>query len=383
MCYICHYSNICCSLHMALTWHSQLEKDVLNSLEETLKGVPQLVLKGVREQAMLGTKSVRYEADAVIKIEVNGKPFTLLIETKRQIFPRDAREALWQLQRLQKALREAEGTESLPFIASQSISDGAKEFLRSQNVSYFEVGGSLFLANPDMFIWVDRPPSKKAARTQGSLFVGRRTQVLLALLRSPESWHSVNELAEAAFVSTATTSQVFMELERRDWVSTRGTGPRKERKLQEPTALLDAWKKQVIDSPKPTLRRFFVPSVKAEELLLQVDKISETHNITYAVTGEWAAQIYSPFLSSVSQVRLRLPDDETASLLLSELRAREVKEGSNLIVLEGASRGDFLFRERERGIWLASPVVVYLDLLLSDGRAKEMAEHLRRERIGF
>jgi hypothetical protein len=32
---------------------------------------------------------------------------------------------------------------------------------------------------------------------------------------------------------------------------------------------------------------------------------------------------------------------------------------------------------------LANPIIVYLDLLQSDGRAKEMAEHLRGERIHF
>jgi hypothetical protein len=65
------------------------------------------------------------------------------------------------------------------------------------------------------------------------------------------------------------------------------------------------------------------------------------------------------------------------------LKAREVGEGSNLVFLEAASYGEFLFRERERGVWLANPIIVYLDLLQSDGRAKEMAEHLRRERIHF
>jgi hypothetical protein len=52
-------------------------------------------------------------------------------------------------------------------------------------------------------------------------------------------------------------------------------------------------------------------------------------------------------------------------------------------IIEAKSQGDFLFRERERNVWLASPILAYLDLLQSDGRAKEMAEHLRLERIKF
>jgi hypothetical protein len=369
---------------MALTWHSNPESDVLAAFEQTLHSIPHVDVISKRQSVLLHAKNTRYEADALLQIEVNGKPVTLLIETKRAVFPRDAREAIWQLRRLQEALREAEANESsLPILAAQSISEGAKEFLRTENVSYFEEGGSLFLTTPDVYILLDKPPSKKSIRTQRSLFTGRRAQVLLGLLQEQASWHSVNELAEKVFVSPATVSQVLVDLERREWVETRGTGPRKERKLQQPAPLLDAWKKHILDAPKPQLRRFFVPSLKAEELLLRIDKICEAHSIAYAITGEWAAQIYSPFLSSIAQVRLRFPEDQSTSILIADLKAREVGEGSNLVLLETASYGDSLFRERERGVWLANPIIVYLDLLQSDGRAKEMAEHLRRERIHF
>jgi len=369
---------------MAIIWHSILDSEVLAALEQTLQGIPQLKVISKREGVLLRAKSSRYEADAIIQAEVDGKPVTLLVETKREVFPRDAREAIWQLRRIQEALRETEANEdSLPILAAQSISDGAKEFLRSEGVSYFEEGGSLFLRAHDIYILLDKPPSKKSKRTQRSLFTGRRAQVLLGLLQEHSSWHSVNELAEKVLVSAATVSQVLVDLERREWIATRGSGPRKERKLQQPTAVLDAWKKHLSDVAKPPLRRFFVPSLRAEELLIRIDEICASHNVAYAITGEWAAQIYSPFLSAIAQVRLRFPDDQSISILTADLKAREVAEGSNLVVLQTESYGDFLFRQRERSVWLANPIIVYLDLLQSDGRAKEMAEHLRRERIRF
>ena len=51
--------------------------------------------------------------------------------------------------------------------------------------------------------------------------------------------------------------------------------------------------------------------------------------------------------------------------------------------LDAKSHGEFLFRERVGDAWLASPIQVYLDLLRGEGRGKEMAGHLRHERIGF
>lgn len=369
---------------MALIWRSALEKEVLFALQTVLERLPHVDVTSKRENVLLGTKSTRYEADAIFELSVNGKPLTLLIETKKQIFPRDAREAIWQLRTLQDALRESEGNDtSLPVLAAQSISEGAKEFLKGENVSYFEESGSLFLVDRDVYVLLDKPPLKKTLRSHRSLFTGRRAQVLLGLLHEHASWHSVHELAEKVFVSPATVSQVLTELNRREWIETRGSGPRKERKVLHPTAILDAWKKFIQDAPRPALRRFFVPSVKAEDLLLRIDKVCEENSIAYAITGEWAGQIYSPFLSTISQVRMRFPDNQRLSTLTDNLKAREVGEGSNLIIFQADSHGDFLLRERERGVWLANPIIVYLDLLQSDGRAKEMAEHLRRERIGF
>ena len=68
---------------------------------------------------------------------------------------------------------------------------------------------------------------------------------------------------------------------------------------------------------------------------------------------------------------------------LAELGARSVGEGANLNVIETPTSGEFLFKERVDDAWLASPVQVYLDLLTGEGRSREMAAHLRHERIGF
>jgi hypothetical protein len=369
---------------MTPVWKANLDSEVLSHFEKALRTIPQLNVEEVRENVPVKENHITYEADAIIQIKVNGRPLTLLVETKQTLYPRDAREAVWQLRKLERAFQESQSQQrALPVVASRSISEGAREFLRSERISYFVEGGSLFLADQELYILLDKPSSKKATRTERSLFTGRRGQVLLGLLQESEAWHQVHELSQKTFVSPATVSQVFVELERREWAFARGTGPRKERKLQRPSELLDAWAKHTIDSPRPNLRRFYVPSIKGEELMLKVNQTCEAHSIAYAITSEWAAQLYSPFLSSISQIRLRFPDDQPLSVLTSDLKAREVSEGSNLAIIESSSSGDFLFRERQKGVWLANPIVVYLDLLQSDGRAKEMAEHLRRERIHF
>jgi hypothetical protein len=368
---------------MALIWKANVETEVLNHLKEALRTIPLLDIGTVRQNVRLNKDRVIYEADAIVEITVNGQPRTLLVETKNSLYPRDAREAVWQVRKLQQLLQDSEGRQTVPLIASRAISEGAREFLQSERISYFDEGGSIFLADEGLYVLREKPASKKANRTERSLFTGRRAQVLLGLFQEPQRWHQVQDLSSKTFASTATVSQVFLELQRREWVAVRGTGPRKERRLERPSELLDAWAKNVVDSPKPKLRRFYAPSLKGEDLMVRINQACESRSIAYAITSEWAAQIYSPFLSSISQVRMRFPDDQPLSFLTSELNAKEVNEGSNLAVIETSSYGDFLFREQQRGVWLANPILVYLDLLQGDGRAKEMAEHLRRERISF
>ena len=186
-----------------------------------------------------------------------------------------------------------------------------------------------------------------------------------------------------AQVSPATASQVLSELEKFDWVVARGQGPTKERNLREPGGLLDAWAKQLAVVRPPALRRFFVPSVHSEELVRKFAALCTAHKAEYAITHEAASQRYAPVPATVSQVRCRLMVGAAADGVLGAIDARGVDHGANLAVIDVQSSGDLLFRDQIDGALLASPVQVYLDLVRSEGRAKEIAKHLRQARIGF
>lgn len=322
--------------------------------------------------------------DAQISLQVAGNPFTLLIESKKTLYPRDVRQILWQYRNINRSGEAGQdGGEVVPLLVAESISLGAKELLRDERVGYYDSGGSLYMPASRAYVYIDKPPPKTLSKSMRSLFSGRRAQVLHFLLVHHQDWFGVKELAKEALVSSATASQMLTELERFDWLDSRGQGPNKERHLREPAALLDAWVKQLSLIRPPTLRRYYVPIIKTDKLLEHVGDVFASHAVEYAISYEAAAQSYTPFLSSVSQVRCRLLFGPASDAAIAELGARVVSEGANLVIIEAKSPGELLFRERMGGIWLASPIQVYLDLLCSEGRAKEMAEHLRRERIGF
>lgn len=321
--------------------------------------------------------------DAQVNLHVAGKPFFLLVEAKKTVFPRDVHQMIWKFRQGDLGFDNECGKVPLSVLVAESISPGAKELLRNERVGYYDSGGSLYLPAPGAYLYIDKPPTKTLVKSVRSLFSGRRSQVLHALLVRQQDWFGVTDLAQQAKVSPATASQVLTELDRFDWLVARGRGPNKERHLREPAILLDAWAKQLTVTRQAPSRRYYVPGMKADMLVKRIGEAFEAHKVQYAISHEAAAQIYAPYLSSFSQVRLRVVLNEDADAAIHDLGARVVREGSNLTIIEAESSDELLFRERVGHLWLANPIQIYLDLLRGQGRSKEMAEHFRKEKIGF
>ena len=365
-----------------MAFEETTEHQLIQQLLESLRAIPEVQAALDEETSIRGVADRRY--DARVDVRVSGRRLTLLIEAKRSLYPRDVRQALWQLRETKgRGPEDGRQAETVPMLIAESISSGSKELLQGERVGYFDSGGSLFLPAKGAYVLIDKPPPKVLVKAARLLFSGRRARVLHALLIRHADWVGVKALAEQTQVSPATASQVLRELERLEWLESRGQGPAKERHLREPAALLDAWAKHLANTRPMPLRRFYVSGVRSDAL---VDKIAAAFGeraADYAITDEAAAQRYAPFLSTVSQVRCRVVPGIAADEALGAIGARAVNEGANLTVIDNKSSSELLFRERVAGAWLGSPIQVYLDLLQGEGRAKDMAEHLRRERIGF
>ncbi|MCK9912456.1 hypothetical protein MXD81_25095, partial [Microbacteriaceae bacterium K1510] len=76
----------------------------------------------------------------------------------------------------------------------------------------------------------------------------------------------------------------------------------KERRVSNPRQLLDQWAKFVQSDRKSKLQRFYVPTANVGEIARRLAAISNDRHIDYALTQEFAAQLYSPFLTNVSRL---------------------------------------------------------------------------------
>ncbi len=314
----------------------------------------------------------------VLEITVAGRDLALVIRTKKAVFPRDVRQIIEEMRS-----ESRQTSPRLAFLVAESISPGAKDLLQNEGVGYWDSGGSLFLIAPGTYVLIDRPPPKSLKRTMRTLFSGRRAQAILGILNSPDAWTNVAEIARMSGVSRPTVSHVMTELERQGFMQSRGSGPNKVRRVESPGELLDTWVSELPTLRTTRPRRFFVPGHKADRLAHEIARQLEERGVTYGLTGQAGAQRYAPFLSSFSVVALRVLLSPAVEEAIAGIDGHEVEEGANLEVFANKSEDEFNFRERVDDVWLLSPIQVYLDLLRDTGRSRELAAHLRREKIGF
>jgi hypothetical protein len=360
---------------------SELEKikPILDALISTLEMVPHTEASLVEVESF----SRRQDIDAAVDAVIANEDVVLLIEVKNTVYPRDVREMLWRLVHAKNEYFESRNRKVVPMVAAQAISLGARELLRNENVGFFDIGGSLFVPAKGAYLYIDRPVPKSGEKSVRSLFTGKRSQVLHALLVKRDDWFGVTQLSEMAEVSPGTASETLTALDRLEWVIARGHGPSKERRLSDASALLDEWKRHIRASTGSTRRRYFVSGGNSDALAHRLAAECEGTGVEYVLTQDKAAQEYAPYLSAISRVACRIAPGKAADAVLAQLDARIVSEGSNLDVIETHSRGEFLFKERRSELWLASPFQVYLDLYRSEGRSRDMAEHLRKELLGI
>lgn len=350
-----------------------LEHDLLEGLQAAIEELPDVIVRDVSYEAPFSKRS---RPDAMMSVDFDGRKIDLVIEVLQTAYPRDVREKIWQItQYLEDIVVSA--PEPIAMLVANTISKGARELLKEANVGYYDASGSLFLPAKSMYVLVDRPAKAKARKVRDAIFKGQRAQVLHFMFNDPHGWLSVKEVAACTGISPATVSETLSELERREWVKTEGSGPSKLRKLSARHDMLDAWSQFIIAQKPPETERYYVPGSEVEVIMENLDQACRDADVTYAISGEAAAQVYSPYLSHISRITCRMTSGRSRNKALEALDARPVSEGWNFAIYTQTRKTETIQVEDRNGLSLAPPLQVYLDLLQSGGRSKEMAQHLR------
>jgi hypothetical protein len=313
--------------------------------------------------------------DLLLRVDSPHEDLHLAVEIIREGYPRDVRNAVWQLEEYR--LASEHGSHVIPVVLAEHLSTGARESLRERNVAYFDASGSLYLNHGQWLINIERVGKHARPRRAGSLFTGAREQVVHALLQSKQEWLTGLELANSARTSAYTVSIAMQEMERLEWVESQGSGRNLRRRLVQPGKLLDAWG-EVWRKRKESRTRWYLYTPNLHTLLLALtDKLERAKLSGWAFTGTAAANVLAPLLTSVDTAEVIIPPDHTERYA-DAMDLKKADKGSNVTLVERSGASTLFCRVHpEYPSWFASPFIQYLDLLDDRGRNKELAAHLR------
>lgn len=323
-----------------------------------------------------------WEPDATGFLDTPDGIWPLVFSIKKEAYPRDVRDAMWDLQGHQSRMRKS--SDLVPILLADHISKGAREELRSRGMSFYDSSGTLFFKHRHWLINIERAkPSAKGRFREIDVFKGSREKVVHALLHMERDWFHGQEVAEMSETSGATVSTLLQELERLGWVESQGEGRHRVRRLIRPTELLDSWADIWVQRKQSATRWYFFcqnPKRLVEELASNMAMDSHDHRdgVAMAFTGAIAANRLSPLLTHVDVAEIIIPSK--SEQIAHRLGLKPAEKGANVVLIErsGASNLFQQYSSMERA-WFASPIIQYLDLLNGRGRNAELAAQLRND----
>lgn len=319
------------------------------------------------------------QLDCLLHIVLPSGRKRLAIELLRQAYPRDIRDAAWQLASFLKDNDSAK--DIILMVAAEHLSDGAKDDLRHHGLAYFDASGTFYLRHKECLIDIQRTSKPASRRGAMQLFTGAREQVVLTLLVERNIFRSGLELAKLSKTSTYTVSTVLAELERREWIESEGSGRMLRRRLSSPSELLDAWA-EVWTQRKDTKTKWYYYLSNPTKMLDQLAQKIDASRLEGGVfTGAAAANRIAPHLTRTDTIDIVIPPGK-AEHYAAALQMKPIDKGANVTLIErtGAST---LFPSQENSAKprLANPFILYLDLLNGRGRNKELADQLRLQEL--
>lgn len=317
-----------------------------------------------------------HRLDLFLTLLAGGEAVDLAVEMLRHAYPRDIRQAVWQLEEYKLATPTQQNL--ITMVAAESLSPGAKALLRKRGIGYFERNGNLYLRWRQWLIDIERPGRASTKNEAAALFTDAREMVVHALLEHRNEWLTGGELAEMAQTSSYTCSVVLQELERREWCESSGAGRTLRRRLIKSGQLLDAWAEQWVQRKAPRSRWYVFPDHQSGLLMQLTFQLNKAGiSFPWAFSGTAAANVFAPLLTSVDTAEIIVPLGH-AEELAKVLHLKPADKGANVTLVErdGAS---LMFRDHppEYPSYFASPFILYLDLLDGRGRNKELAQHVR------
>jgi hypothetical protein len=308
-----------------------------------------------------------HRPDAVLEIAEGGKRFQLFAEVKavdRAVTLAAAKNQLEPYGR--------KGVLVAPYLTAE-LAQHCRDRL---DLQFIDTAGNAYLRAPGLYVFVrgERPHGPTAATATGARGAGTPTTLRAAfvLLCKPELLNApYREIAEAAGIGLGTVGWAFLDLERRGYLA--AAPQRRNRRLLEPTRLLDEWVTTFPIRLRPKLnpRRFRAPDPGWWDQARLPDGARWGGEVA-------AARLTDHFKPAAATIYLEpAKAREALATLVQEHRLRADPHG-NVEILDAF----WTLPEQDTPGDLVPPLLVYADLMATlDPRNLEVARRIREQYI--
>ncbi|WP_309115685.1 type IV toxin-antitoxin system AbiEi family antitoxin [Saccharothrix sp.] len=315
----------------------------------------------------VGGRAIEADAELTLR-DPSGSSATVLVESKRQILPKDVARVAAQVAAFQGG--DARGA----VLVAPFVSPTVRAELERHGMGWFDPTGNLRLAVERPAVFIDRVGANRSAlrdpeeRLLKTLRGAAAARVVLALCES-RTPVGVREVATLAGVSASSSSRVLDLLDREATIRRGADG-----------AVVAVRKRALV-----TRWAADYQVMKSNEVIAAIDPRGIDHalkalpdvDVPAVLTGSAAARAYLPAgVTPVSPlVSLSVYTADPIGLM-DRLRLKRVERGANVFVIRPY---DDVVAERARtvnGRRCAPPAQVVADLLTGSGRSTEEAEQL-------
>ncbi|MDP2719747.1 MAG: type IV toxin-antitoxin system AbiEi family antitoxin [Dehalococcoidia bacterium] len=337
---------------------------IKDKLEQILIAVPFIKINESLLEARLGNVRV----DLIVKVNINGRLLSLLVEFKSLGEPRMVRMAIQQLREYSSLTENA-----YPVVAAPYISEDTANLCKQNKVGYIDLAGNCFLTFHRVYIerkYYPNPIIEK--RRVRSIFSPKSSRILRVMLNYPQRrpW-GVWELAKEANVSIGLVSKVKERLLDLEYIS-----GDKYLSVIRPVELLEEWASNYSFKKNKIYDYFSFDDIK--DIERKLSEYCKQQTIPYALTLFSGAALVAPFSR---YTRGFAYVGNNISEVADKLGLKEVTSGPNISILEPYDEGVFYGSNENDDVSVVSDIQLYLDLIGFKGRGEESAKFLLEQRI--
>ncbi len=311
-----------------------------------------------------------FNPDVIVRLKVDEKSWTVIVEMKRIGQPREIRSAALQLE---KYLSSLKGEQKYGIIFTPYLSEESKAICDATGMGYIDLSGNSKLTFGRVYIETrsERNAFKNKKITK-SLFTPSSQRILRVLLQGPLKNWKVSSLAKEAEVSLGWVSAIRQQLIANEWALEEKSGFR----IIDPNKILDKWAEADNWKSRTETRQY--SSIHNDPIEIATRIKNSSLFSRHAFTQWFAAWLRHPYTIPpiVTAYVSDWPDDLEME---KSLQARRVQQGGRIWLVKPRDEGVFNPRQKLEGFDLVSDVQIYIDLTNAPQRGNEQATELRQQ----